>query len=355
MQQPPFFDEDYGYQPTSFSAGTSPKCSSFELLSPPDNYDEIEKQKIFGAFSLFEGSPTYKQRQRRRALSFHPNGLLEDDKNRFELAAINPNRLLQTSHDGTTAEKVYSCPLPQCARLFKRLEHLKRHFRTHTMERPYSCNMCGKHFSRTDNLAQHKKTHNRSTKSVGLVRSKSSGKLNTALGKVAFEDEHSTKSRKRASSLRNSCNYNEIIDKLSVLTSNDVEPMPSIDYFSYRGGDMSRAPSSPSNSIPMSDEEIFFGPYEMPVISSDICMTDEIDATLDEDLSYDTAFLPAASFMYPMMDPSCSTTSSISSFLNQPQHVTWYSSMDEHQTLSGSCSPTNSIVNTNEMYSWQQT
>ncbi|OAD05327.1 C2H2-type zinc finger transcription factor, partial [Mucor lusitanicus CBS 277.49] len=57
--------------------------------------------------------------------------------------------------------KVYTCPLPQCGRLFKRLEHLKRHFRTHTLERPYSCNMCGKHFSRTDNLAQHKKTHNR--------------------------------------------------------------------------------------------------------------------------------------------------------------------------------------------------
>lgn len=56
-------------------------------------------------------------------------------------------------------QKSHSCPIPMCGRLFKRLEHLKRHVRTHTQERPYVCPLCSKAFSRSDNLAQHRRTH----------------------------------------------------------------------------------------------------------------------------------------------------------------------------------------------------
>lgn len=62
---------------------------------------------------------------------------------------------------GPYPQKSHSCPIPSCGRLFKRLEHLKRHVRTHTQERPYICNHCNKAFSRSDNLAQHRKTHER--------------------------------------------------------------------------------------------------------------------------------------------------------------------------------------------------
>lgn len=61
----------------------------------------------------------------------------------------------------TLTSKVFICPLYSCGRLFKRMEHLKRHVRTHTMERPFACNLCSKRFSRSDNLNQHLRIHTR--------------------------------------------------------------------------------------------------------------------------------------------------------------------------------------------------
>ncbi|KAI9810572.1 MAG: homeodomain transcription factor ste12 [Thelocarpon impressellum] len=63
---------------------------------------------------------------------------------------------------GPYPQKSHSCPIPTCGRLFKRLEHLKRHVRTHTQERPYICPHCNKAFSRSDNLAQHRRIHEKS-------------------------------------------------------------------------------------------------------------------------------------------------------------------------------------------------
>ncbi|KAI6117173.1 STE like transcription factor-domain-containing protein [Pisolithus croceorrhizus] len=61
----------------------------------------------------------------------------------------------------TTTSRAFVCPSYSCGRLFKRGEHLKRHLRTHTMERPYQCDMCKKRFSRSDNLHQHIRIHTR--------------------------------------------------------------------------------------------------------------------------------------------------------------------------------------------------
>ncbi|RXK42207.1 hypothetical protein M231_00565 [Tremella mesenterica] len=53
----------------------------------------------------------------------------------------------------------YQCPIDFCARPFKRLEHLKRHIRTHTLEKPFKCLQCSRSFSRQDNLLQHHRIH----------------------------------------------------------------------------------------------------------------------------------------------------------------------------------------------------
>ncbi|CAD6588741.1 MAG: hypothetical protein CYPHOPRED_004511, partial [Cyphobasidiales sp. Tagirdzhanova-0007] len=59
--------------------------------------------------------------------------------------------------------KLHPCDFEGCDRKFKRLEHKRRHERSHTQEKPYGCDVagCGRYFSRSDNLTQHKRTHKR--------------------------------------------------------------------------------------------------------------------------------------------------------------------------------------------------
>ncbi|KAF8884475.1 STE like transcription factor-domain-containing protein [Infundibulicybe gibba] len=83
----------------------------------------------------------------------------------FAQQQVHPHHHQQQQQGGYEADggalrgKAFPCPLFSCGRHFKRMEHLKRHLRTHTLERPYACPRCAKRFSRSDNLNQHLRTH----------------------------------------------------------------------------------------------------------------------------------------------------------------------------------------------------
>ncbi|GKZ25808.1 hypothetical protein AbraIFM66951_000791 [Aspergillus brasiliensis] len=52
-----------------------------------------------------------------------------------------------------TSPKERICPV--CSQAFKKAEHLARHFRSHTKERPFPCPICGKLYVRRDTLLRH--------------------------------------------------------------------------------------------------------------------------------------------------------------------------------------------------------
>lgn len=52
----------------------------------------------------------------------------------------------------------------ECGKLFQVPEHLRRHLRSHTKEKPYECAHCYQKFTRSDNLNTHMKHHNLSGK-----------------------------------------------------------------------------------------------------------------------------------------------------------------------------------------------
>ncbi|KAJ2546809.1 hypothetical protein EV175_005464, partial [Coemansia sp. RSA 1933] len=102
--------------------------------------------------------------------------LLDSESNQFsdlgntadDVAVKRPGQRAGKGSNDDDGEEIrrYGCTYSGCTKQFKRHEHLKRHFRTHTGERPYKCSMpdCGKVFARMDNLNQHARTHiNRKT------------------------------------------------------------------------------------------------------------------------------------------------------------------------------------------------
>ncbi|KAI1094668.1 STE-domain-containing protein [Rostrohypoxylon terebratum] len=154
-------DESQGNSPP----GLSYSNSTISLT----NQQHMEMSRHGTPLSTVEGSPALNplSLQRQEFSQFASDDLNGDGsmtEQRVMQAGPNVVRRARSAtvmELGPYPQKSHSCPIPTCGRLFKRLEHLKRHVRTHTQERPYICPYCSKAFSRSDNLAQHKRTHDR--------------------------------------------------------------------------------------------------------------------------------------------------------------------------------------------------
>lgn len=151
------------------SQGNSPPGLSYSNSTISLNQQHMEMSRHGTPLSTVEGSPALNplSLQRQEFPQFASDDMNGDGsmtEQRVMQAGPNVVRRARSAtvmELGPYPQKSHSCPIPTCGRLFKRLEHLKRHVRTHTQERPYICPYCSKAFSRSDNLAQHKRTHDR--------------------------------------------------------------------------------------------------------------------------------------------------------------------------------------------------
>jgi transcription factor STE12 len=130
--------------------------------SPPLPYplSRSSPEQRHNSFPMSSPSQNQFPSARPHALTFPPG-----DPSMTGIVESSSSASSASSSSGKT--KVFVCPLYSCCRFFKRMEHLKRHLRTHTMERPYQCDRCKKRFSRSDNLNQHMRTHARADSEGG--------------------------------------------------------------------------------------------------------------------------------------------------------------------------------------------
>ncbi|AOA64381.1 Transcription factor [Komagataella phaffii CBS 7435] len=94
----------------------------------------------------------------------------------------------ELSFNGTTPSgklRLFVCQT--CTRAFARQEHLKRHERSHTKEKPFSCGICSRKFSRRDLLLRHaQKLHsNCSDAAITRLRRKATRRSSNAAGSIS--------------------------------------------------------------------------------------------------------------------------------------------------------------------------
>ncbi|KAL3462039.1 hypothetical protein BJX64DRAFT_288781 [Aspergillus heterothallicus] len=92
---------------------------------------------------------------------------------------------IPTSRGNSSGSNLFQCGT--CSQSFTRIDHLGRHVRSHTQEKPYRCQVCNKRFGRVDLLSRHSALHSTQKDSPAPKRRRNAGNLAPSRASQACE------------------------------------------------------------------------------------------------------------------------------------------------------------------------
>ncbi|KAG7785796.1 hypothetical protein KL910_000571 [Ogataea haglerorum] len=131
---------------TPYSHTQVRQYSRFQYLTPPNS----SSSSTSGVSSFLGGDNKAEEYKKKLALG---SGLKEPE--RLDRPLQSSRSKSRSKNSEQEKKKTHECPL--CHSRFQRPEHVKRHMRSHSSEKPFVCpqEKCGKRFNRNDNLKQH--------------------------------------------------------------------------------------------------------------------------------------------------------------------------------------------------------
>ncbi|XP_050676429.1 zinc finger protein 436-like isoform X2 [Leptidea sinapis] len=125
-----------------------------EIEIEPFIKEEIKEEIVDVELELDGITPAVKQEQEEKEELNECNEFSSADENHD---TKNTNQIWIHSEKTFSEATSNSCSI--CGRIFHRANDLKKHYRTHTGEKPYSCGICGKSFSQIGSLNTHTRIH----------------------------------------------------------------------------------------------------------------------------------------------------------------------------------------------------